>query len=1107
MIRFINLDTGKLFHGLANGSTTNSYIHWFAGKQSTNISYVHKICIVSDDESLKFSIVDTKSTIFQFVNPEKLEEDDFSKCLQYEYTSTGVSSSGKYLHMLYIYACSPDEMEAIERIDVGSDYFYVGADFYGVREELKINLGNMGVDIPESIQKAFYDTNVYESEINAIELNRKYKELLLNFMEILGNRGSYKSLINSLNWFEYPSTIINLREFWMHEEWGRIIYSDSDFTQVLQKKTESLLRNFSKSTFLSITCALEEFETDADGNLVYDEVEQVPKLKYLYENYDTLGSPIYKWSREEMDIKMALLGRYYETYFMPVHMNLIHSCMEDRVYTSSAKLFGFGSTDRCDEVIHSGYIEHNINPNQVYALGNVNVFADKHTTFSSGYKAPTVVVGGTKIEFGKSTVYKIANDFEIGLRSISAKDTIFTDAVKDPILKFEETITHTTPSVLGYTLQIEESDKSTVESPVSLSITKGKVFVGSKEIVPTAGKISLPTKLKLNDDGMYSIVESKLTDLHIEGGKVYQKKDLIVGSGENSFVIHSDEPIEIIQAYNNSGNGYNNHLIIGVDNILDQSETWGDISANDKSAWTWTKSDKPEPYKKEMLKNFLLNYYNGVGVIVPIHLTVHGAINDDSIIRETIAIKNDKTGEWDMRETADLITSEIEKVPVYDPNTEDVKYESSGRYLYNIDFNLLCTRDYDYDLRLCLYSLQGQVYSTSIKFSVVDTDSVGISVYKVVPDSILNPTPAARTRTETNRYTFSHYIRPTDIPKEKAFYTQYIPFDNRNVPITLGQPVLTATSSGIHLYHMVVFDKASYAKIDSDVQTYFTTNYNSYDNVLSVPDSASNTKYKVFVAKYHGLSQMEKAMPMISKAVAKAGADVIVKNEMMYDPSRHKLVRIEPDRIDPNNPKHIPSLSQIKVDKHTTLCLVPSIRYSRYIESHEWELINVSTGKVYKLPSIQEPFVGSNDPQMPALQSGYYDVVFRYKLSSETDIIRESRLNGAFILDSERTGTALKYQLTNQLGWKRPQGLVPWDRQIAVPELDPKINILTEIVPVRETNFRNETFSQEMTYQPKVLTGVKPTEPSIPDVPAKLQGQLIPISNFSKLPSVLKSLV
>lgn len=244
MIQFVDLDTGHLYDGVA------PYVHWFPGEQSTNLVYTHKICVCSDEQQIFISI---NSDTFNIINIDMIEiYGDYTtptevklklpNILCPEYTSRGTrisvnaevktdqgaeeKSVNKYMHIIYFSGSSNIATECRTDVTIKEgDKVYnvvIGADFYEENESLYINLANFGVELPDSIQKTIYDVNVRESYKDNIILNRKIKELVSNYWDVIANKGSYKSLLNSLEWFEWGD-LIRIREIWKHEDFGRTV--------------------------------------------------------------------------------------------------------------------------------------------------------------------------------------------------------------------------------------------------------------------------------------------------------------------------------------------------------------------------------------------------------------------------------------------------------------------------------------------------------------------------------------------------------------------------------------------------------------------------------------------------------------------------------------------------------------------------------------------------------------------------------------------------------------------------------------------------------------------------------------------------------------------
>ena len=173
------------------------------------------------------------------------------------------------------------EIEYEQRRGKGYGKIKIGADFYGEYEQVYINLSNFGVEIPDYVQKAIYDSNVHEDYKDNILLNRKMKELLSNYWDLLANKGSYKSLFNTLSWFEWGD-ILRLREIWKRQSVGKTIYDDRELMSLLENKYDDSLGNFVKTAYFSLYA---NFYKSSDS---YDN-EDNPVLEYV----------ALKWGKED----------------------------------------------------------------------------------------------------------------------------------------------------------------------------------------------------------------------------------------------------------------------------------------------------------------------------------------------------------------------------------------------------------------------------------------------------------------------------------------------------------------------------------------------------------------------------------------------------------------------------------------------------------------------------------------------------------------------------------------------------------------------------------------------------------------------------------------
>ena len=876
MIRFINIDNGRVYNGDA------PYVHWFDDQQSIDLIYVKRLCVLSDAESLHVSMPD--NSVFRLLDVSQMCDGNVVEMNQIKYQDlttmycnelnlNGVQYDKYYIYMIYIAGSSDTAIEARQEFTINDEPFIVGADFYEEREELKINLGNFGIEIPESVQRAIYPSNVHEEAKDNILLNRKYKELLMDYIDVLGNKGSYSSLINSLHWFEYGD-LLTIKEFWKHKEWERIIYNDQEFTQILSKRAKHMLTNFAKTTYIGIYLAMQREirSKDGDGSIQYDKETYSDYAKYdvMYnasldkslpldqvstpdadkdtlsqigvgtayvtdhpdehtdmtgahwyrysEHYDTqerlLAEPVpalenvaYMWSRTELSIKMALLGNFYETYFMPIHLDLIHATIEDLVYTNAIKVIPLGYMSRTDHFESLGDIDCNIKDGQTFLLGDVTANVNKETVFYTPW-----------------------------------------------------------------------------------------------------------------------------TDTKTESGTY----------------------------------DYDIHQTFGVDEVNPKSGAFGD--------------------DMDALKNFMVNYYEGPGAIVPFEFTI-AATEGDFIHKTIISIKDDE-GQW--------ITRTYGKVFAAD---------DSGRI--HVQFNLLFTKDHKYDILVQFVGADSQTYIKKVAFEVIDTRRVGLTVYKLkaIPEGQTFANIQNWQKREAGNHIFTHTlidIKQFDPENIQAYYTQFVPSYIKghgarlnNVLVLVGH-VRVGDDPFVDFMEYLTehggYDICDYLRYNyyEVPRKYFTLN-NGVDAKDGV-NLTSDVKYYVFISKSYDFVLDPEYIALINRLNPDKSQPVILRNDQVFIPQFHYLEPISSKTLD-----------DFKIARDETICVVPDINFLERISSYEWVFRNASRLEDIRLDSIKEPIVAYTDKRKP-LDTGYYDVIFRYKLVDRPDgdeTVHEVTLKSAFIQTDE----------------------------------------------------------------------------------------------------------
>ncbi len=297
MIRFIDIKTGNTYNG------ESPYVHYFDDQQSVNIFYVRQICFVSTSQACTVTMED--NDVFKFANltsnknetsaikanMETIDEFNFvDKDKQFlrnkankvdllvnELKLDGYLSSYGSLYMLYVVGCSSSAGEFHQTITIKESNkevhtIEVAADFTSKDETLSDSMVNIGVEMSNDIQRAIYESDVREDAYDEILLNRKYKELLLNSLDIIGGKGNYNSLERSLSWFEYGDKL-KLAEFWHKNEAGREFLNKQELSKIVDDKIKGLIINLWKTTYIGIVAPINKWVKTNYGWTEYESPE------------------------------------------------------------------------------------------------------------------------------------------------------------------------------------------------------------------------------------------------------------------------------------------------------------------------------------------------------------------------------------------------------------------------------------------------------------------------------------------------------------------------------------------------------------------------------------------------------------------------------------------------------------------------------------------------------------------------------------------------------------------------------------------------------------------------------------------------------------------
>lgn len=374
VLSFIDTQNGITFNG------SRPFVFWFEDGQSVNMIYTKRIAFLSDQQTetvstesgSPFFLIDRR--VLETIQPTELSNEsyfDLSSVKSSNIYSDGFQYNGMWVHMVYLGASSDTAGQFTGSMFIGNEEYSIGADFYNADETLTGNLENLGIEIPGTVQKAIYESNVHEEASDNILMNRKWKELLLEYWGIAARKGSYKSLVNSLKWFEYGD-LVKILEYWKRNDTDRTKYLSNDIEQILSDLFRDQLSVLTKTTYIGLYLALEkpsstEFEDSempffnssitwsgsADPNIlqgVYQGTAGWDNMM-LNENNPVLYRIASLWGASDLSLKMTLVGNFFSTYFMPVHLDLIHSTIENIIFTNNVKVFSAGEQQR-DDFLH-----------------------------------------------------------------------------------------------------------------------------------------------------------------------------------------------------------------------------------------------------------------------------------------------------------------------------------------------------------------------------------------------------------------------------------------------------------------------------------------------------------------------------------------------------------------------------------------------------------------------------------------------------------------------------------------------------------------------------------------------------------------------------------
>ena len=185
----------------------------------------------------------------------------------------------------------------------------------------------------------FDSTNVKEEEIDFNIVNKKRKELLLEFHNIFPYLGSYKALINIIKFFGYESLTIK-------EYWKNVKVDSENFGKYRPVDIENVMLNSNNTEQLSDLFPSKVYSKTNKFGLYYQITEETGE-------YDEDGLPItretFQYTIDEILIKLYALKDKLKKYFLPLNSRIV-DIVGEALYYTKIEINYWQSFNRIDSV-------------------------------------------------------------------------------------------------------------------------------------------------------------------------------------------------------------------------------------------------------------------------------------------------------------------------------------------------------------------------------------------------------------------------------------------------------------------------------------------------------------------------------------------------------------------------------------------------------------------------------------------------------------------------------------------------------------------------------------------------------------------------------------
>ena len=172
----------------------------------------------------------------------------------------------------------------------------------------KVNLNNVGVQLEDDVYNILYLSDIEDNAIDYTLFNRKRKEMLLNYREVYDYIGSYKALINAINFFGYND--LYLSEYYRNIDKSSTLYG-SLHKILIPDIFDNSVPGWNETDFIS----------SKYQNKISWKKTNLFNLSYSITDYD--GNNILIYSLDEVQTKLTKLKTWLRRHIVPLSTNLV----------------------------------------------------------------------------------------------------------------------------------------------------------------------------------------------------------------------------------------------------------------------------------------------------------------------------------------------------------------------------------------------------------------------------------------------------------------------------------------------------------------------------------------------------------------------------------------------------------------------------------------------------------------------------------------------------------------------------------------------------------------------------------------------------------------